>query len=304
MVAFILSILLLIVGGLLFARAGDAGRVRLVGGILTVVGATVLVGSMVVVVDAGEVAVQVVFGSVKQDSLGPGIRLVPPYADVYRYSTRVTEHTQTEGNLIEARVKDGLTIRVDCTTLFALDPARAPDVYTHYATNLETLQEKILVPNLRTILRNVISKYSSEEVYSTKREQIAQEILDTLRSSVADKGIVIDNFLVRAIQLPPEVDASIQAKIRAQQEAEAMTYQKQKAEQEAEIRIIQAQGHAKAQEIINATLTPNYLQHEAIDAYKGLAGSPNTTFVILPTSPDAVGMPLILNTAGGNDPAK
>jgi hypothetical protein len=66
---------------------------------------------------------------------------------------------------------------------------------------------------------------------------------------------------------------------------------------EAEIKIIEAQGLAKAQQIINSTLTPYYLQHEAIESYTKLAGSQNTTFVILPTSPNSAGMPLILNGA-------
>ena len=74
-----------------------------------------------------------------------------------------------------------------------------------------------------------------------------------------------------------------------------MQYKKQKATQETEIKIIEAQGLARAQQIINSTLTPYYLQHEAIQAYTKLAGSPNTTFVILPTSPNSAGMPLILN---------
>jgi len=67
-----------------------------------------------------------------------------------------------------------------------------------------------------------------------------------------------------------------------------------KSKKEAEVRIVEAKGIAEAQRIINQTLTKNYLQHEAIQAYGELAGSPNTTFVIMPTSPQGAGLPLII----------
>jgi regulator of protease activity HflC (stomatin/prohibitin superfamily) len=84
-------------------------------------------------------------------------------------------------------------------------------------------------------------------------------------------------------------------KIKSQQEAEAAEYRKQKAIKEAEIKVEEAKGIAQAQQIINRTLTPYYLQHEAIEAYKELVNSQNTTFVIMPTSANATGMPIILD---------
>ena len=84
--------------------------------------------------------------------------------------------------------------------------------------------------------------------------------------------------------------------MRAKQEEEAMKYKKNIARKQAEIKEIEAMGLARAQKIINSTLSRNYLQHEAIAAYEKLANSKNTTFVILPTSPHSTGMPLILNT--------
>lgn len=171
----------------------------------------------------------------------------------------------------------------------------AVNVYRTISPSFDELQSKILLTSFRTVIRDVISKYSSEELYASKREQVSIEIEKTLRDKVAQNGLLIHNFLIRSIKLPDEVEKAIQMKIAAQQESEAMMYKKQKAEQEADIKVIEAQGLAKAQLIINSTLTPNYLQHEAIQAYKGLADSKNTTFVILPTSPNAMGLPLILN---------
>lgn len=294
---FLLSLLVLAGAAILLLLKGRKGGtvVRVVGIAMALLGVVLFLFSTVVVIDAGEIGVKVVFGRVSEAALRNGVHLVPPYANIVRYPVRLVEFTQVGDNLIEARVNNGLTIRLDCTALYTIDPEMAGEVYSSVATSVQDLGDKVFQPILRTEIRNIISQYSSEEVYSTRREQISTEIEDSLRAAVAPKGVLLDRFMIRAIFLPEEVDRAIQAKIAAQQEAEAMTFKKQKAEQEAQIRVVEARGLAQAQEIINSTLTPTYLQHEAIQAYRDLAGSPNTTFVVLPTSPTSTGIPLILN---------
>jgi regulator of protease activity HflC (stomatin/prohibitin superfamily) len=296
---FLLGIILL-AGSVVFYFFGKSDpqkfiRPKLFGIAGAALGLIIFIASVVVVIDAGEIGVKVIFGKVKTEVLEPGINIVVPYADIYKYPTRIMELTQVEGNIIDARVNNGLTIKLDCTAWYNIDKNKVVDIYSQYAKSLEELESKILLSSLRTVMRNVVSKYSSEEVYSTKREQVANEIEKSLGDAVKATGLLINKFLIRSIRLPEEIDKAIQIKISAQQEAEAMQYKKQKATQEAEIKIIEAQGLAKAQLIINSTLTPNYLQHEAIQAYSKLAGSPNTTFVILPTSTHGTGLPLILN---------
>jgi regulator of protease activity HflC (stomatin/prohibitin superfamily) len=262
-----------------------------------ILGFIIFISSMIIVIDAGEVGVKVIFGNVQKTVLESGINLVAPYADIYKYPTRIMELTQVEQNIIDARVNNGLTIKLDCTVWYNIDKNKVVDIYVEYAKTLGELESKILLSSLRTSIRNVVSKYSSEEVYSSKRELVSNEVEQSLRKDVLATGLLINKFLIRSIRLPEEIDKAIQLKISAQQESEAMQYKKAKATQEAEIKIIEAQGLAKAQQIINSTLTPYYLQHEAIQSYTKLAGSPNTTFVILPTSPNSAGMPLILNGA-------
>lgn len=295
--SFVLSLLVFAAAVILLLLKGKKGGpvVRIVGIAMLVLGVVLFLFSTVVVIDAGEIGVKVVFGRVGESALRNGVHLVPPYATIVRYPVRLVEITQVAENLIEARVNNGLTIRLDVTALYTIDPEMAGQVYSTVAASIEDLGAKVFQPILRTEIRNIISQYSSEEVYSTKREQISTEIEDSLRAAVAAKGVILDRFMIRGIFLPEEVDRAIQAKIAAQQEAEAMTYKKQKAEQEALIRVVEARGLAESQSIINSTLTPTYLQHEAIQAYRDLAGSPNTTFVILPTSATATGIPLILN---------
>ena len=273
----------------------DHRKSRIIGITGLVMAFILLLASMVVVIDAGENGLVIIFGKVEPKTLSNGINFVPPYANVVKYPTRIMEHTHSGENEIEARVNNGLTVKLDCTTLYSINPMMISEIYSKIAISIESLEDKILLPTLRTVIRNVVSRYNSEEVYSHKREIVATEIETDLREAVKSKGILIDKFLVRGMRLPEQVDKAIQMKISSQQESEAMIYKKQKAQQEAEIKIIEAQGLAKAQQIINSTLSPNYIQLEAIKAYRDLANSPNTTFVILPTSPNGAGIPLILN---------
>jgi type II secretory pathway pseudopilin PulG len=82
--------------------------------------------------------------------------------------------------------------------------------------------------------------------------------------------------------------------LRIQQTQQLVEVEKQKAA----IRITEARGIATAQEIINATLTDKYLQHEAIQAQEKMADSPNHTTIYIPSGEN--GIPLVHTT---NEPA-
>jgi uncharacterized iron-regulated membrane protein len=75
--------------------------------------------------------------------------------------------------------------------------------------------------------------------------------------------------------------------LRIQQTEQLVQVEKQKAQ----IRIVDAEGIAKSQQIINATLTDRYLQHEAIQAQMTMANSPNHTTIYIPSGNN--GIPLV-----------
>lgn len=262
-----------------------------------------VVSNCIVVIDAGEVGVQVFFGKVQERTLKAGINFVNPFVNIVKYPTRIQEYTMTiapkqgepQGDdSITARTLDGLEVVIDLTVWWLVNPEKVNEVYERVAKNMYYLEYNITRPAIRTVIRDVAARYKMDDMYTEKRKDFTQTITDELRVMLKDKHIVIDNTLVRNIKLPKTVDDAIQNKMKAKQEQETMEYKKNIAKKEAEIREIEAQGLARAQAIINSTLTPLYLQHEAIQGYTKLAGSQNTTFVILPTSPNSAGMPLII----------
>jgi regulator of protease activity HflC (stomatin/prohibitin superfamily) len=266
--------------------------------------AVVFAAQSVVIIDAGEVGVQILFGKVIKRPLQSGPNFKIPMVEVVKYPTRLREYTmssrEVEGekvgdDSITVRSFDGLEVKIDSTIWWKIDKNKIYDIYENIARDTDDLKAKVVRPAIRTAIRDECSAIPLQELYSVERQKLGNYIKERLTKTLAKKHILIEEVLIRNIKLPPKVEESVQIKIQKQQEAEAMEAKKDIARKEAEIKEIEANGLAKAQSIIKKNLTPEYLQHEAIQAYKELAKSKNTTFVILPTSKEGTGMPLILN---------
>lgn len=247
--------------------------------------------SLIFTVDEGEAVVLIQFGKLYDTVDTPGVHFKRPRANYNSYPKRIREHTP----LIEVRTKDGMSVKIDTTTWYMVDSNNIDKIYKEIAATVDALAENIIYPALRTTIKNTASQYNVKQLY-VSRSEISKQIYEDAKVELNKKYVILDNVLLRDIKLPENIENAVQMKIKAQQDAEAAEYKKEKAIEEAETKVEEAKGIAKAQEIINRTLSPYYLQHEAIEAYKQLVNSQNTTFVIMPTSSKATGMPLILNT--------
>jgi regulator of protease activity HflC (stomatin/prohibitin superfamily) len=252
------------------------------------------------IVQPGYVGVRVLFGKVVEPTLKSGFHFINPFTTVIRMSTRTQAYTMSgiarEGRVrgddaIEALTKEGLRVKLDLTIWYKIDPVKAGEIYETIGLEYE---DKIVRPAVRTAIRDITSRFTTEDIYSEKRPQVTAAIQEDTKGVLEERGIISEKVLVRNVALPDKVRDAIDAKLAAEQEARKMEFVLQKAEKEAEVKVVEAKGIARAQEIINRTLTSKYLQHEAIQAYKELADSPNTTFIIMPTSPEGAGIPLII----------
>lgn len=255
------------------------------------------------VVDAGEVGVQVKFGKLLEENLTEGFNTKDPFAKIVTYSIRIKEYTmsssqgegaKSDADGVQARTLDNSLAMVDCTLLWAIDPLKAQAVYKKVAKNEDTLIDIVIRPAIRNAIYDQGVKYKLENLMK-KRDQLGTDVKEKMIELVDGKGVIIDNVLIRRIQPPSEIDLAIKKKLSAEQELQQKEFELEKAKKDAEIRKVNAQGIADAQKIIQKELTPIYVQFEAIQAYKELAQSNNTTFVIMPTSTEGVGLPLILN---------
>lgn len=260
------------------------------GAVLLIVGIYVF-NNIFVILEPGERGIlfrKYTSGLDRENVLVPGLNIVAPWNDVYVYEVRE--------NKVEERMdvidNNGLTITVDVSV-------RYHPVYTRIAYLHENFgkdyQEKLIIPEVRSTVRRVMGRYTAEEIYSRKRAEVEQAIVDetseTLRSE--NNNIEMKALLIRSIILPDQLKNSIERKQTAEQEALAMEYIKQKELEEAARKKIAAQGEAVANQIINSSLTPSLLRMRGIEATVKLSESPNSKVIVIGSGED--GLPLILN---------
>ena len=236
-------------------------------------------------VPAGHVGVKDFFGRVSPNTLSPGIGIVMPLTSVVRMSVQ----TQEVKEVAEVPSQEGLILSLETSLLFQLDPAKAADIYrTVGADYIGTIVE----PQFRSAIREITASYEAKALYSAERERIAGEIFALFSRIAGERGIIVQQVLLRKIGLPLVVANAIQEKLRREQEAEQMKFVLQKEQQEAERKRIEAQGVADFQRIVAQGISPQLLEWKGIEATEKLAASANSKIVVIGNS--KTGLPLIL----------
>ena len=150
----------------------------------------------------------------------------------------------------------------------------------------------VIVPEIRAVARSVIGRYTPEQLYSTKRDAIQNEIYEETKKKVEPQHVQINSVLVRDVTLPPSIKEAIQRKLTQEQEALEYEFRLEKAKQEAEKVRIEAEGKALANRILNASLTRNILLEKGIEATLQLSESTNAKVIVIGSGED--GLPIIL----------
>jgi prohibitin 1 len=293
---FILGILVALIALVAFgkfARAsrGDSfpavGASRAGAGIVALVAALVAVSQVLTVIPAGHVGVVDFFGTVSPMTLKAGINFVNPLARVIKFSVKTQEIKET----MDVPSKEGLTVQLEISTLFHLDPDKAADVYKTIGPNYI---EIILEPQFRSVVRGVTAGYEAKALYTSEREMLAGIIQKDLQHLVGPRGVTVEASPLRRVGLPGGLTQAIEEKLRAEQESQRMQFVLLKEKQEAERKRIEAQGIADFQTIVTKGISEPLLRWKGIEATEKLAASQNAKVVIIGAGKD--GLPLILDT--------
>jgi len=221
----------------------------------------------------------------KDDVKTPGLHIKAPWNEAYIYD--VSENKQEEG--MDVLDKNGLSIAVDVTIRFY--PLFDKIGYIHEKFNTSYI-EKLVIPEVRSSVRQVMGRYTAEEIYSTKRSEVEGAIIAETSAVLIGNNIQMKALLIRSINLPAQIKKAIENKLEQEQEALAYQFRLDKEKSEAERKRIAADGEAIANKIINSSLTPELLKMRGIEATLELAKSPNSKVIVVGSGKD--GMPLIL----------
>ena len=284
----ILGVVLLILGFALSHNVNPfskfASVLRIIGFVLIALG---IFSSMFKQIDAGEVGVKSLYGSVHTDILDSGLHIINPLLDITEFDIQTQNYTMSaihaegaqEGDdAIRVLSNDGLEVVIDLTVLYRVVPNDAPKIFKTIGVDYK---DKIVRPITRTRIRDNAVFYDAVALYSTKRNEFQGRIFKSIETDFKNRGLVLEQLLIRNIDLPKSVKKSIESKINAEQDAQKMTFVLQKEKQEAERKRVEAQGIADYQRIISLGLTDKQLQYEQIKAQKELAASPNSKIIFM-----------------------
>lgn len=287
---FIIAIVIIIGGFFFYKNLRKNGRRQeaSVSLIATIVAAVVAFLNLFTVVPAGTVGVVDFLGFVSDNTLKAGVNIVNPMANIVNFSIKTQELKET----MNVPSQEGLSVQLEISLLFRLDPDNANIIYKTVGPNYN---EIILKPQFRSVVRGVTARYEAKALYTASREKLAGEIMSELNNLVGPRGIAIEAAALRQIILPPRLTQSIEEKLQAEQESQRMLFILEKERQEAERKRIEAKGISDFQLIVSEGINEQLLRWKGIEATEKLANSQNSKIVVIGSGKD--GLPLIL---GGN----
>jgi len=223
----------------------------------------------------------------KDNIIGPGFHAKAPWNTLYRFD--VSENKEEEA--MDVLDKSGLSLSIDISVRFSPIPSRIGYIQ-------ETFQQdyvnRLVIPEVRSTVRQVMGRFTAEEIYSTKRSEVEAAIKSETAEVLGSKNnnVQMKALLIRSINLPAQIKQAIENKLQQEQEALAYKFRLDKEQSEAERKRIAAEGEAAANKIINQSLTPELLKMRGIEATTELAKSPNSKVIVIGSGKD--GLPLIL----------
>lgn len=254
--------------------------------VVLVVGA-MAAGCMTTTLVSGEAGVRYspLGGTDREDVYGEGLQVHAPWVNVIKYDVRVQERLEN----MEALSSNGLSIGTDISVRWRPRSETLPLLHIEYGVDYF---RKLIGPELRSVVREVIGQFTPEELYSSRRTELQDQIFARVKESVESEHVIIEAILIRDVRLPDQIKIAIENKLKEEQEAERYEFTIEKERLEAERKRIEAEGEAAYQQIITASLTSQFLRFKGIEATQQLANSPNSKTVIVGGGGD--GLPLIL----------
>ena len=249
------------------------------------------------IVGVGEIGIIHTFGVVDANPRQPGLTFKAPWAALETMSVRTQQFTMgsvaeeqslVAGDTVRTLTSEGLTVGLDLTVWFSLQPDQAPTVFSTIGPDYRGI---IIRPAIRNAIRDVVAQYTAEALYTEGRENVGIQIQDQLITDLNPRGVNVERVLLRDVALPPLIQQAIETKIAAEQAIQERRFRVEEATEEANRRVEEATGIRDAQELINSTLTPEYLQFLYIESLREQKAG---NVIYVPVSPNT-GLPVFVN---------
>ena len=223
---------------------------------------------------------------IDEPPIGEGFHIIAPWNKVYVYNVKQQEAFESKMQVLSS---NGLEISLDISVLYQ---PLISELGLLHKTKGENYLNIIIIPQIRAVARSVVGRYTPEQLYSTKRDAIQNEIFEETKKVVENQHVQLNAVLVRDVTLPIAIREAIESKLNQEQEALEYVFRIEKSKQEAERQRIDAEGKAAANRILSASLTSKILQEKGIEATLKLSESPNAKVIVIGSGES--GLPIIL----------
>jgi regulator of protease activity HflC (stomatin/prohibitin superfamily) len=216
---------------------------------------------------------------------GEGFHIVAPWNRMIVIKVR-QQSISDEMNVLSV---NGLEVKVNGTIWYEPE---LKNLGLLIKTKGEDYERELLDPAINAAARSVVGRYTPEQLYSSKRDVIEQEILDEVQNILKEQFLSVTRVLVEDVKLPSTIRIAIETKLKQEQESLEYEFRLSKAKKEAERQKIDAEGKAVANKILSESLTDKILQEKGIGATLELAKSTNSKVIVIGSGKS--GMPIIL----------
>lgn len=231
-------------------------------------------------------------GFVSYNPISTSVLEWPTFVQTAVWTADRSEGRTNRNDEITFNSKEGLTIKANVSLSYQLDPAKIPQFYVQFRTdNMETFTHGFLRNVARDAFNEEAARYTVEELYSTKKEEMLGNVKGRINSVVSQYGVKIDQFgYIGAPLLPNNVLEALNGKIQAIQDAQRAQNKLVQITAEAQQKVANATGEAEANARLTRSLTPALIrwrelmiQQDAVNKWNGS----------LPTYTAGGGIPLI-----------
>jgi len=248
--------------------------------LLAVLLVVALLSTFVVVVPVGERGVLLWLGAVQPRVLGEGAHLiVPGVQSVHSLSVRLQSHVQQS----EAATRDLQDVAMDLAVQWHLPPESVPRVYQRLG-DMGAVLSTVLEPAVEDGIKTVVATLTAEQLIS-QRDALRQRLESLLAERLTPFDLELDGIDIVQLDFSSRFRAAVEAKQVAEQDARRAAYEAITAQRQAAARVYRAEGEAKAQNLLRTSLTPEVLQHQALERWNGhlplVMGDGATPFVDL-----------------------
>ncbi len=265
-----------------------------------------------------EVAVKRTFGKLNGDVYYSGLRIYNP---LFSKMIRVPINTVNLEINVGLPSKEGLTVQSEISILYKIKTNEVQNILKYTGLNYQGV---LILPVFRSASADVCSEFDAKDMHSAKRSQIENKIKERMMQVLEPKGFTIEAVLLKSIVLPQGLSKAIEEKLQAEQDAQRMEFLKDRERREAERKVLQAEGdknakiiaaegqkrileleaegranaikieadaNAKANDMLEKSLSPQILKFKQIDAFRNLSTSPNAKTIITDGKTPLIGLP-------------